>query len=196
MVRLSTKEKIVNASLELFSEKGYKATTIKEIAEKVKVKELTVYRHFGKKINILEQINTMISSPLAPIADYLKNEVVYDLEQDLFNIITLFEREIYQNKYLVKFILREDMTKFVIPEQYMKGEFLVNYFNTMIEKEKMRPFDTKSLTLLFISNGLILFLIKDQFQNEGISSLITSEKYKKTVVGLFIAGLKLNEKDS
>ena len=194
LVRLSTREKIVNASLELFSEKGYKATTIKEIAEKVSVKELTVYRHFGKKINILEQINTMISSPLAPVADYLKNDVVYNLEQDLFHIITLFERELNENKHLIKFIIREDITKINIPDQYMKGEILVNYFNTMVQKGKIKSFDTNSLTLLFISNALILFLIKDQFKNEGISSLITSDKYKETIVGLFIEGLKIKEK--
>ena len=44
-----TKEKILDAALELFSEKGFKATTTKAIAEKAGVNEVTLFRYFGSK---------------------------------------------------------------------------------------------------------------------------------------------------
>ena len=44
-----TKEKILDAALELFSEKGFKATTTKIIAEKAEVNEVTLFRYFGSK---------------------------------------------------------------------------------------------------------------------------------------------------
>ena len=44
-----TKTKILDAALELFSEKGFKATTTKIIAEKAEVNEVTLFRYFGSK---------------------------------------------------------------------------------------------------------------------------------------------------
>ncbi len=44
-----TKEKILDAALELFSEKGFKATTTMIIAEKAEVNEVTLFRYFGSK---------------------------------------------------------------------------------------------------------------------------------------------------
>ncbi|NDI35900.1 TetR/AcrR family transcriptional regulator [Chengkuizengella sediminis] len=186
MDKLSTKEKIINASLELFSEKGYKATSIKEIAEKVGVKELTVYRQFGKKIKILEHINNMITTPLPLIVNYLENEAVYDLEEDLSRILTIVERELNKNKQIIKFILRE---KFNLPDKYMNGKILVKYFDIMKQKGKIKSFESDSISLLFFSSILTSFILKERFKDEQIASLITSDTYKKTIVRLFTEAL-------
>ena len=44
-----TETKILDAALELFSEKGFKATTTKAIAEKAGVNEVTLFRYYGSK---------------------------------------------------------------------------------------------------------------------------------------------------
>ena len=44
-----TKTKILDAALKLFSEKGFKATTTREIAELAGVNEVTLFRYFGTK---------------------------------------------------------------------------------------------------------------------------------------------------
>ncbi|MFS1512956.1 TetR/AcrR family transcriptional regulator [Chengkuizengella sp. SCS-71B] len=190
MEKLSTKEKIINASLELFSENGYKATTIKEIAEKAGTKELTVYRHFGKKENILERINTMITTPLPLITHYLENEAVYQLEQDLRKVLTIVDRELNKNQQIIKFIYRE---KIDLPNQYMNGEILVEYFDTMKQKGKIKSsFESDSLSLLFFSNMLTSFFLKERFNDERISSLLESNQYKETIIRLFIEALEIN----
>ncbi|NDI33148.1 TetR/AcrR family transcriptional regulator [Chengkuizengella sediminis] len=190
MGKLSTKEKIINASLELFSEKGYKATTIKEIAEKVGMKELTVYRHFGKKEKILERINTMITTPLPIIESYLENEAVYHLEQDLSKILTIMERELNKNKQIIKFICRE---KIDLPDKYLNGKILVEYFDIMKQKGKIKSsFEYESLTLLFFSSILTSFILKERFKNEKIAFLIENDQYKETIVSLFTEALKSN----
>ncbi|NBI28214.1 TetR/AcrR family transcriptional regulator [Chengkuizengella marina] len=188
--KLSTKEKIINASLELFSEKGYKATAIKEIAEKAELKELTVYRHFGKKIKILEQINNMVTTPLPLIVNYLENEAVYNLEEDLSKILTIIERELNKNKQIIKFILRE---KISLPDKYMNGKILVKYFDTMKEKGKIKSFESDSISLLFFSSILTSFILKERFKDEQIASLISSDTYKKTIVRLFTEALLIKQ---
>ncbi|MFN7064844.1 MAG: TetR/AcrR family transcriptional regulator [Aquificaceae bacterium] len=53
MGRKGTKEKILQASLKLFSEKGIRETTIKDIAREVRVTEGAIYRHFKSKEEIV-----------------------------------------------------------------------------------------------------------------------------------------------
>jgi AcrR family transcriptional regulator len=51
-----TKETIVDAAYRLFSRKGYSGTTTREIAEQAGVNELTLFRHFRNKLNLLSQV--------------------------------------------------------------------------------------------------------------------------------------------
>lgn len=51
---MNTKEKILNASRELFQKKGYHQTTTKEIAKKAGVNEVTIFRKFKTKKGLFE----------------------------------------------------------------------------------------------------------------------------------------------
>ena len=54
---MSTKERILEEALTLFSEKGYDGTGVEQIAEKVGIKAPSLYKHFKGKEDIL---NTLI----------------------------------------------------------------------------------------------------------------------------------------
>lgn len=55
---MTTKEKILNISLRLFSEKGYDGVSMREIAAEVGIKGASIYSHFAGKQDILEAIFT------------------------------------------------------------------------------------------------------------------------------------------
>lgn len=50
------KNKIMEVSIELFSEKGYNAVSIRDITKKVGIKESTLYNHFQSKQELGETI--------------------------------------------------------------------------------------------------------------------------------------------
>ncbi|OHD67892.1 MAG: hypothetical protein A2W19_06480 [Spirochaetes bacterium RBG_16_49_21] len=54
--RISTKEKILNAGIDLFSQKGFYETSIREIAHATGVKTSSLYNHFPGKEAILDAI--------------------------------------------------------------------------------------------------------------------------------------------
>ena len=56
---------LLDAARELFAEKGYTATSTKEIAERASVTEPMLFRHFGTKAGLFEQ------AVLAPFNDYI-----------------------------------------------------------------------------------------------------------------------------
>ena len=51
-----TKQKILNVSLELFSQKGFSAVSIRDICAQVMIKESSVYYHFKNKQAIFDEL--------------------------------------------------------------------------------------------------------------------------------------------
>ena len=50
----STKQKILDAALELFSTQGFEATSVSQIADEVGIRKASLYSHFASKKEILE----------------------------------------------------------------------------------------------------------------------------------------------
>src|SRR5665648_116432 len=55
MCTINTQDKILNASIVLFSQKGYSSVTTKEISKEACVSEMTLFRHFESKHNLFEK---------------------------------------------------------------------------------------------------------------------------------------------
>jgi AcrR family transcriptional regulator len=53
---MTTKEKIFEASLDLFAQKGFDAVSMREIAEAVGIKKASLYSHFSGKDELLEKL--------------------------------------------------------------------------------------------------------------------------------------------
>ena len=53
---MTTKEKIMDVALHMFSERGYEAVSIRDICGEVGIKESTLYYHFKNKMDILDSL--------------------------------------------------------------------------------------------------------------------------------------------
>jgi AcrR family transcriptional regulator len=84
--QISTKEKILNACIDLFSQKGFYETSIREIANATGVKTSSLYNHFPSKESILDAIfeyyKTEITKTKPP--DEPAKEVSLDRLRDKF----------------------------------------------------------------------------------------------------------------
>ena len=67
-----TKERIVQASLAVFAEKGYHATTIQEIAHRAGIAVGTIYIHFSNKSDLFR---TLIQYVLESIQSSIQNAI-------------------------------------------------------------------------------------------------------------------------
>ncbi|MFS1511404.1 TetR/AcrR family transcriptional regulator [Chengkuizengella sp. SCS-71B] len=187
----NTKERIVNASLELFAEQGYQLTTVKMIAKKVGVNELTIYRHFGSKDKILENVLSVVSIIQPNISNYLKNDVVYDLKTDLLNVAKIFVKINEDYYYFMKFLLRADTNRILPNRELEIKELFDDYFLVMKKLGKIVSIDHKSLTLLYFSTLQGAFLLKEQYKEEGIFLEPTWSSYIETVVKVLLKGLEV-----
>lgn len=70
-----TKKKILDVSLELFSQKGYSAVSIRDICKYVEIKESSVYYHFENKQSIFDELMNMFTEYAKGMMTQLENSL-------------------------------------------------------------------------------------------------------------------------
>jgi AcrR family transcriptional regulator len=156
----NTKEKIFDAAINLFSEKGYERTSVREIASALGLTEGAVYRHYLNKEAILDDIfiyaEKLIFSPL-PIEQTLGMlqgmsifrgllgplpEIIM-AEPYVVKIMRIMFHEIYHS---------EKIRNYYLIEYKEKGDEYINIiFEKCIELGTIRQCDSRSLSRVFNS---------------------------------------------
>ena len=153
-----TREKIFDAAVELFSEKGYDRTTVRDIARAAGITESAVYRHYPGKESILDAIfeymEVRVYSPLPPLPDsgnQKENTIFRDLleglprymasEPVLARIIRILFMEMHHNEKIRDYIKREYVER---AEDYTEA-----LFQKQIDDNKIRSCDPRVLAEVF-----------------------------------------------
>ncbi|MDP5275549.1 TetR/AcrR family transcriptional regulator [Chengkuizengella axinellae] len=188
----TTKEKILQASLKLFSENGYKGATLKKIALEAGVTEMTVFRIFETKEKIYEEIMSTFSSAAPLIRAYLEKEATYDLETDLKNIAHIFYNQMLDNAHIIMIIFKEKDIKSVITEKsLLELKYLfVLYFEKMKEKGKMIDVNSDTITFAFLTSTIGTFMTRQRFP--GIP-FTPQEELIDTMIPVFARGLSVEQ---
>lgn len=187
-----TQWKIMNATIELIKEKGYSATTTKDIASLAKVNECTIFRKFKSKKEIV-------------LCALDEKEWKPDISQDTFEGCTWelqADLKMFSSKYLEN--VTPDFVKLSIglraPQIYdavapkimgipeIFKESLQQYFEKMYEKDKIIEADFECLATMFLSMNFGFAFLKASFENK----LTHMEKYEyiEKSVKYFINGIQ------
>ena len=104
--------RIINAAINIFSEKGFESTRTKEIAERAGVAEGTIFRYFPSKDAILERmvpllIRVMMPRISGPIDRILSAHTSDSVEEIWFEILTDRIQMIRDNGRFIRSVLPE-----------------------------------------------------------------------------------------
>lgn len=187
----NTSERIIEAFLELFRTYGYKGTTTRSIAELAGVNEVTIFRNFGSKKNIMEKAVESLSQNIA-IDKLTHEEMTWDLEHDLLIIAKGYHAYIEKMKDLILISFREagmfpelNETIALIPKQLK--ESLVSYFIEMSKRGKLIETDMEAQAMNFIWMNFGYFLSNSRFGDNVFSN--SKEVFLEQSVQLFSRGL-------
>jgi len=182
-----TKEKILKHALKLFSAKGYKATTVRDIAGSVGIKQSALYNHFKNKDEILE---TLISNlTRSAIVTLFSNKEGQELHKQgkslLMSIATTFKLLSFdtENEALFKLLMQEIFRNTRIREIYNEYFYQENVkklsgvFFAMMQEEQIKSSDP-----LLLANEFFSPLFFYQMQ---VSLLKLDKKSTSSVVSLF-----------
>ncbi len=95
-LRDASRQKILEAALELFGTKGYANTTITDIVKKASISKGLVYHYFESKEDILKQlVNFFAEGGKEKISDLMTGSA----KERLTKIINWFFREMHENEH-------------------------------------------------------------------------------------------------
>lgn len=182
----STKEKILDASLDLFSQRGYEGVSVKQIADAVGIKDSSLYKHYKSKQEIFDTLldamndkfeETVISNQI-PEGEARENAIMYgenDLEW-LKNVVKIVFNFFYSDPYASKF------RKLLMIEQYNNNkaavtfrEFFINaplkfqedLFREMSELGYMKAANPRVMALEFYGPLFMLLMEYDNLPEES-----------------------------
>lgn len=186
-----TSQKIVDATMSLIRDKGYVATTTKDIAHLAGVNECTLFRKFKNKKDIV--LHGMEQEKWrADVTPEIFQNVTWNLRSDL---------EMYMNAYMDRITpdfvnlsiglrapqLYEETASLImkIPQAFLDS--LIEYFHEMDRRGKISHPDYESLAMqIFSSTFGYTFLSASFHQN---LSKVTRLDFIKSSVDIFVKGL-------
>jgi AcrR family transcriptional regulator len=155
--KISTKEKIFDVSVDLFSKKGFDAVSIREIAREVGIRESSIYNHYPSKETILNVI-----------FQYFKKELTKMRPPEAVNIEKLtpdiFRERVHLTHMLFRTPTMEKIFKIIINEQFKNEKarkivlhdliqephkFTEKVLGDMNQRGIIRPLDPKIMAVEF-----------------------------------------------
>lgn len=152
---LNTRKKILQAAISLIKKKGFQGVTTREIARQANVNEVTVFRHFGNKMNIF---NTIIDeySYIPSFEKVVHEEISWNLKEDLQIITKIYFTFFKENDDVIKIAYKElgsfpELDKKITTIPLQLKELLVQYFDRMQKLNKIKECDSNAIAIAFIS---------------------------------------------
>lgn len=186
-----TSQKIIDATMSLVRDKGYIATTTKDIARVAGVNECTLFRKFqSKKDIVLKGVEQ--EKWRADVTPEIFKNVKWDLQSDLEMFMTEYMKRITPDFVNLSIGLRapqlyEETAPFImkVPQSFLSS--LIDYFNKMEEQGKIPHMDFECLAMTIFSSTFGYTFLKASFENN--LSETEKEEYIKKSVELFCNGI-------
>jgi AcrR family transcriptional regulator len=196
MKKNTTKQRLLDATLKLISEKGYLGSTTREIAQEAGVTELTLFRHFGTKEKLFEAL-LRTHTFLPRLKELLPELDGLSYGDSLRLIATRFLLSLKERKSLVKIMYSEVTT---YPEKIKKlyNKFaddlrltLASYFRGLQKQGLLRTVSPEMAAQLFLGM-LFSYFRSEEIMREGGMKKQTMEKNIKEFVDIFMFGTMKN----
>jgi AcrR family transcriptional regulator len=182
-----TKDKILKVALKLFATKGYKATTVRDIAGVMGVKQSALYNHFKNKDEILETlISNLTSSAIVRLFEGKDAQMLHKQGKSLLlGIATTFKLIGFDghNEALYRLLMQEIFRNERIREIYSEHFYQENVkklsgiFFAMMQDEIIKSSDP-----LLLANEFFSPLFFYQMQ---VTLLKLDQKSTSSVVSMF-----------
>ncbi|MFW3146908.1 MAG: TetR/AcrR family transcriptional regulator [Thermoplasmatota archaeon] len=185
-----TRTRMIRAAMELFSKLGYGSTTTRAIAEKAGVNELTIFRNFGSKENLLSEVIDYYFDE-KDMKEHIAFELTGELRPDLNKFIASMRENLRNRRQLFRLVLREASVNEIVAGKLssfpvlMKG-FIIARLSEIMKGKSREDIDIETagvfLASYFIRSEMMRIMIgTDPFHE-------IDENRTKDVLEIFLNG--------
>jgi AcrR family transcriptional regulator len=190
-----TKERILMAELDMFSQNGYAGTNIRELTASLGLGKSSMYRHFESKEEIwyalLDELiayyEARFGSPehLPPVPDSLEELVVMTMR--MVNFTVHDETIVKTRKMLSIEQFRDERARDLATKHFLTGlsEMFARIFAGMIDKGLLRRDDPKMLAFAYIAPISALIHLCDREPEKTETALAQAEAFSRHFVKVY-----------
>ena len=190
-----TKEKILAAALEMFSQNGYAGTNIRELSESLGLVKSAMYRHFESKEEIW---NTLLdeliayyearfgsSERLPPVPDSLDGLVGMTMQMVSFTIHD--EKVVKSRKLLSIEQFRDDRARDLATKYFLTGlkDMFTQIFAGMMGKGLLRRDDPAMLAFAYTAPISALIHLCDREPEKAEEAMAQAEAFSRHFVRVY-----------
>lgn len=158
----NTRQRLVDAGLKLFSERGYLGAVTKDIAKEAGIAEVTLFRHFPSKESLLEEVIKTYSF-LPTLKGLLREIDALPYKDALTKIAERFLSTLSERKELIK-IMHSEIPKYPYKTRQIYHSLidetlrtLASYFSEQERKGILRKFEPRYGARAFLGMFFSLF---------------------------------------
>ncbi len=189
------RDRILNAALELFADKGFSGTSTKEIAKRAKVNEVTIFRQFGSKKALFAAVISE-RSPVLDISDRVSLDTGRPVDELLESNIKTVLRALRANRQMY-FIVMGDawrqpkMRAIAYEETVRRGIGMVSaLMKSLMDAGKMRRMDPELAARTIM--GMVQFqFMTCEIMGGGPPSPEEEERTVRGFVSIFLNGVRI-----
>lgn len=181
-----TRERILEAALKLFSEKGYLGATTKEIAMASGISEVTLFRHFQTKENLFISVLEHYSF-LPKLKELSKDLLVMPLEEALKTLAKAFLQTLKSRRDLIRIMLAE-LPRYpeIVKESYQKTiEKIIQEISQYFEKLQRERKIKSSISSNLLARAF-LGLFFSYFHAEEIKGLNFKNQSEEEIIDNYV----------
>lgn len=190
-----TKERILDAALEQFSQKGYNGTNIRELTASLGLVKSSMYKHFNSKEDIwnalldemIEYYDQRFGSPdNLPSAPDSLDELV-EMTMRMVNFTVFDEKIIMTRKLLSIEQYRDDRARMLATKHFLTGltEMFTRIFEKMINKGLLRQDDPAMLALAYTAPISALIHLCDREPEKTDDAILQIEAFSRHFVRVY-----------
>ncbi len=187
-----TRDRILKTAVEVFATAGIAGATTREIARLAGVNELTLFRHFQSKEQLLKSVVQYITALQAEALDN-QDEWTQDLRIDLLHYGQIYSNHLEQHEALVRMFIGEAKRH---PEEALRvtqealiplRAKLVAYLRNAVAKGIVRPDVDLALAIDLFTGMLLSGMLRQHIS--PIPRGYSQEQYLEGCVDLFVRGI-------
>lgn len=188
-----TRTRILEAAVKVFIEQGYARATTRRIAAEADVNEVTLFRHFGNKLNLIVTAldeTTGHSTLQRVIEEDMTGDLIPDLQRIGTHIITMMLKD----RDVMRLLMCEahqitELHDLLRQNAQKRREVFMTYFNAQIAKGGIRTdIDSKLMTSCF--SGMLFGYGSTLRHDETPDSPEVIAARVHDLIDLFINGIK------
>jgi AcrR family transcriptional regulator len=185
-----TRDRIMQAASQLFTEKGFAGTTTRAIAELAGVNEVTLFRHFGTKEKLAKAIMDQFGGQA--IAGDLEARFSGDYVQDLTLMGHMMMKVMIERVDAIRMAICEssnfpEFRQVVVENPRRLRQMLARYFQSQMDAKVIHPGHPEALAQAFL--GMFFsYTVLQGFLEDTLQPEISSESLAEQFVTLFVRG--------